>query len=442
MKKWRVIHGDSLDVLKTFGPNIFDSMVTDPPAGIGLMSHEWDMKGDRHQWIAWMTAIAQECRRVLKPGAHAFVWSLPRTAHWTATALEDAGFEVRDVVTHVFGTGFPKSQNISMMIDKAAGAERQVIGVRYDGAGNKPIPGIIGAAKESDRRTVSPIRQHANKESFSEVPVTIPATELAKQWEGWGSALKPASEMYILIRKPLECGTIAGNVTKWGTGGLNIDASRIGPARASKFKAASNSNQNKTMNTFAEWNGEYHTETRGRFPTNFVLSHSADCEVVNNDVNGTETTEYWKCSEHCAVAEINAQSGACPTGGDSSGRGFQDKYVSGSVANKSKLPMFTKSKGFGASRFFYCAKASKSERGEGNNHPNVKNSELMAYFVNMVTPPDGVVLDPFAGSGSIGLAAVKNGFRYIGIDSEADYVEIAKNRLSQLDSTSEVSSCG
>ena len=188
-----ILHGDCKDVMEDLPACEYDSMITDPPAGIAFMNKEWDKdKGGRDGWIKWMSGVMREAHRVLKPGAHGFVWALPRTSHWTATALEDAGFEIRDIVMHVFGSGFPKSLNISKAIDKAAGAEREVVGKLPAGSGplkNGHVASTGGGMSIGSERS-------------PEINITIPATPEAKQWDGWGTALKPAAEKYIYIRKP------------------------------------------------------------------------------------------------------------------------------------------------------------------------------------------------------------------------------------------------
>src|SRR5579885_2104796 len=209
-KRYSISKGDSLELLKGLPNNSIDSLVTDPPAGVSFMNKSWDDdKGGRKQWIAWLASILEECYRVMKPGAHGLVWALPRTSHWTATAIEDAGFEIRDRISHIFGTGFPKSLNVSKEIDKKLGAKRE-----------KGTPYVTPEGND--------LTTHNNWGSGErrQPMVTEPVTDEAKQWDGWGTALKPAMEDWWLIRKPLE-GTVAGNVLKWGTGGLNIETSRI-----------------------------------------------------------------------------------------------------------------------------------------------------------------------------------------------------------------------
>lgn len=189
-----LLQGDCLEVLKELPDDSVDSLVTDPPAGIAFMGKSWDEdKGGSKQWIAWMASVMKECLRVMKPGAHGLVWAIPRTSHWTATALEDAGFEIRDVITHIFGSGFPKSLDISKAIDKAAGVERVILGKDPNQAGRKKNTGIIAGQAQY------------NQEAEERVAyITAPATLDAKKWQGFGTALKPASEHWILVRKPLD----------------------------------------------------------------------------------------------------------------------------------------------------------------------------------------------------------------------------------------------
>lgn len=197
--------GDNAIWLKKIPDNSIDSIVTDPPAGISFMSRGWDSdKGGRDHWIAWMCEVATECKRVLKPGGHAFVWAIPRTSHWTATAWENAGFEIRDVVAHIFGSGFPKSLNIGKAVDKLQGNEREVVG---DNPNDRSSHG---------KNAISMCNSVDGK-----------ITKGTSEWEGWGTALKPAREDWILMRKPIESKTVAQNVLKYGTGGINIDESRV-----------------------------------------------------------------------------------------------------------------------------------------------------------------------------------------------------------------------
>lgn len=443
-----IYNADCLTQLISMDHDTVDSLITDPPAGISFMGKSWDGdKGGRDQWIAWMTEVMTECFRVLKPGAHGLVWALPRTSHWTATALEDAGFEVRDVITHLFGSGFPKSHDISNGIDKQAGAEREVVGERKKsqsyGAneiyGDGPDKGGI---------------QH----------ITAAATAAAKQWQGWGTALKPASEHWILIRKPCEEKTVASNVIKWGTGALNIDASRV---EASKDYGRSATNSKGTIYAhdgfegkafkMVEHGGDY-ASPLGRFPANLVLSHSEHCE---DD----------RCDMFCPISMLDEQSGVLVSKwGKPSGKATNSLFF-GKNAEGTDLSTasFIGDKG-GASRFYYCAKVSKAERNAGlegmptktndthdnpsrmvgssaqkakaemdtsgtagnqNHHPTVKPQKIMEYLIKLITPPGGVVLDPFMGSGSTGVACKTLGFNFIGIEKEREYFEIAEKRIAQ-----------
>lgn len=340
--------GDCLDVMRSMGDCTIDALVTDPPAGIGFMGKAWDGdKGGRDQWVGWLTAVMRECMRVMKPGAHGVVWAIPRTSHWTAWALEDAGFEIRDRVSHLFGTGFPKSLDVSKAIDRAAGAKRKVVGVRPIAYANSPS-GYTSTSRNSTARNGG-IWNPVTGETEHGRPITEPATDSAKQWDGWGTALRPACEDWWLIRKPLD-GTVAKNIERWGVGGLNIDACRFG----------------------AEATGGAGGRP-GRWPTNLILDEEA-AEILDESV----------------------------------GHG-------------------------GASRFFYVAKPSRKERdlgGQRNPHPTTKSITLMRFLCRLVTPPGGVVFDPFCGSGSTGCAAEVERFGFIGIDMDNEHVETARRRIS------------
>lgn len=398
-----------MNALKTLSDDSVDSLVTDPPAGISFMGKEWDGdKGGRKEWIAWMSEVMRECLRVMKPGAHGLVWAIPRTSHWTATALEDAGFEVRDVVTHLFGQGFPKSLDISKAIDKAAGAEREVIAkCGSDGVKRKPRSMNPGGGKVQAVQSV-----------------TAPSTELAKKWQGWGTALKPASEHWILVRKPCSEKTVAANTLKHGTGGINIDGSRIetdwstDPTR--RGWQGRNLSHDDGSAPFVDHNKELsQPNPLGRFPANLVLSHSEHC---TDD----------QCDIECAIKALDEQSGYLHGSGNKNLRdgGVDNGMFGNGIKRPPRVFGICDRVGGGASRFFYCAKISKGERGEGNKHPTVKPQKLMRYLIKLVTPPGGTVLDPFAGSGSTGVAAVSEGFRFLGIEREKEYAAIAEKRTA------------
>lgn len=408
---YSIVNDDCLVALKQFPDDHFESLVTDPPAGISFMGKSWDGdKGGRKQWIAWMTEVMSEVYRVMKPGAHGFVWALPRTSHWTATALEDAGFEVRDCVTHVFGSGFPKSHNISKALDKKAGVEGPIVGENPAYRPNE-YTWNQGGGK-------TPMRPKFKYGS---------ATPQAKQWDGWGTALKPASEHYWLIRKPFK-GTVADNVLRHGVGGLNIDASRVEANDQHVLDAAVKRMTGNAPNfgAFQSSSEILPNSSQGRFPSNFMLSHTPHC---TDD----------QCDIECAVKGLDEQSGVTKgTGKPMIGgtpRKTQGHVCTGSPDRTAALMNYGDSGG--ASRFFYCAKASKRERNEGlgekiNGHPTVKSTKLMQYLITMITPPNGWVLDPFTGSGSTGVAAVKAGFNFQGIEKEQEYAEIAQARIRSI----------
>jgi DNA modification methylase len=451
---YQLHQGDCLETLRNLADNSIDAIVTDPPAGIAFMNKAWDKdKGGKKQWIAWMQEVAAECLRVLKPGGHALVWALPRTSHWTADAWEEAGWEPRDKVYHAFGSGFPKSLDIGKALDKAAGAEREVVGVSnhiHSRGANTAFPKRPGEKEQLSEQTA----ERGNT-------ITAPATPEAQQWDGWGTALKPAVEEWWLFRKPFK-GTVAGNVLAWGVGGLNVDGCRVEHSDSIPvFKKRNESSLNAYGNGLNNGNrtGEHHTS--GRFPAH--LTHDGSEEVLaafpvtssgvilphHNDMRGEghQSTTY-------GVFKVNPNKA----------RGIGD---SGSAAR------FFQSCPLGredieARRLFYQAKASKRDRDEGlegfeekrrgvgdtrpsgdfnerlgpradgsersaptgrNTHPTVKATPLMRWLCRLITPPGGVVLDPFCGSGSTGKACMFEGFRFIGIDLYQEHIDIAEARI-------------
>lgn len=412
--------GDCLPILKTVPDNSVDSLVSDPPSSISFMGKDWDSdRGGRTQWIAWLAEIMFEVRRVLKPGAHGLVWALPRTSHYTATALEDAGFEVRDCFVHLFGQGMPKGQN-----------------------------------------------------------------------------LKPAHECWWLVRKPLAEKTIGANVLKHGTGALNIDACRIHRdaddvpgwhKTGAKGSAGYQETDTFRIHDMTAEEVQERCGDKGRWPANLVLSHAPDCQLVgvrsikgSGSVTGKEPTtkthrvyggfpggrapfnayagadgleeiDDWECVPGCPVAEIDQQSGQ-----STSRRGVMNAgpYSEGwgspnSGLHKRNPGVRGHNDSGGASRFFatfkYQAKPCRSERdaglpdGEKNLHPCVKSVKLMSWLIRLITPPGGVVLDPFMGSGSTGVACQREGFSFIGIEQESSYYQIAKARIkaAQIDNTTD-----
>ena len=433
-----VISGDNIETLKSYPDNYFDSVVTDCPYGLGNepnaqeMLKAWvdtgylEVKGSGFMGKEWDSFVPQpifwkEIYRVLKYGGHIVAFFGTRTYDWGCMAIRLGGFEIRDCIQWVYGSGFPKSHNISKAIDKKKGAEREVVG-------------------------------------------TQPSTEQAKQWNGWGSALKPANEPIVLARKPLEKGlSIAENVMKWGTGGINVDACRIGSELIKGQKAGQGFNNVKGFGVNTKLGNaeakEYISEDiNGRFPANFIMSHHPNCECEYFKYNGEEEiNENWDCHENCPIKILDEQSGESKSRIGKE-RGTEKK---GLFANSTFNKVGTEHNDEGgASRFFYVAKASQWERNFGldefeekiiegrdkgqderaiayktrptpkkNIHPTVKPIKLMQYLIRLVTQPNGIVLDAFAGSGTTGIACKIDGFNFVGLELSEEYTEIANARI-------------
>ena len=379
--------GDSLEVLKELKDNSVDSVVTDPPYELGFMGKKWDNTG-----IAYNPELWRQVLRVMKSGAHLISFGGTRTYHRMACAIEDAGFEIRDQLQWLYGSGFPKSHNIGKAVDKLQGNTRKVIGTynsasKYDGANRIKHNGVTWDGYKSSNN----------------IPITEPVSNESKKWDGWGSNLKPANEPICLARKPLSEKTIVENVLKWGTGGLNIDASRIGNQNiitqgGDKFKG---------KGIYGKYNTCTKSKHQGRFPANIILDEEAG-RLLDEQSGILKTGKM--------VGTIN--------------------NVQSEIIKDGLKPIYVncKSSSGGASRFFYCAKSSKSERNKGLEniictHPTVKPLKLMSYLVKLVTPPQGIVLDPFMGSGTTGISAKQEGFGFVGIEKEKEYLEIAKKRI-------------
>ena len=375
--------GDCLDRLREMPDNSVDSVVTDPPYGLSFMGKKWDYDVPSEE-------IWRECLRVLKPGGHLLAFAGTRTQHRMAVRIEDAGFEIRDMIAWCYGSGFPKSLDVSKAIDKAAGAEREVTGSR-----------VVAV----DQWTSAGRNAYAKGESSASVNITAPATEAAKQWQGWGTALKPALEPITVARKPLGEKTVAANVLAHGTGGINVDGCRVGTETITYAKGCGGGKNdvNRMMGGNIENDSDFRNKPwsqTGRWPANLI--HDGSDEVLG----------------------LFPQTGASKSTPRNNGE-FK------SVAKGRDLPHVTHGhddNGGSAARFFYCAKASKKDR-EGSTHPTMKPTALMRYLCRLVTPPEGIVLDPFMGSGSTGKAAMLEGFQFIGIERDEEYMEIAKARI-------------
>jgi len=500
MKSFDLYNGDCLEVMKTFPDNSVDSIVTDPPYGLSFMGKKWD-------YDVPSVAIWEECLRVLKPGGYLLCFAGTRTQHRMAVRIEEAGFEIRDMIAWVYGSGFPKSLNIGKEVDKIGGQSlswfidyilkvadekgisRKELTMLFPSKNGNPT----GWLWDKQKTQGITLEQYHKIKEFLQLPFTDIAecerevigrgkagltagtvanfagekefdlTKGSSPYEGWGTALKPALEPITVARKPLSEKTVAENCLKWGTGGINIDACRVplngeqNPSGRAKRVYASNEYTDAKI-----YGDNKETPDNGRFPANLI--HDGSDEVVSlfpdskgqqGDVKGTEPADITK-----------------------------DIY--GKFANR--LPAEKRNDSGSASRFFYCAKASKGERNEGcegleeklfgqsggalkalsegkteyqttnastglntikkykNNHPTVKPISLMRYLCRLVTPAGGIVLDPFAGSGSTGCGAVLEGFYFKGIELESDYCKISEVRIKywggfkevELDSEDEV----
>ena len=403
----RVFLGDCRDVLRSLPDNSVDSVVTDPPYELGFMGKKWDSSG-----IAYDVGVWAECLRVLKPGGHVLAFGGSRTWHRLAVAVEDAW---------IYGSGFPKSLDVSKAIDKRAGAEREILRAKsYEMTDGGGYSGNL----------------NTNKPRSLSSEISAPATSEAKQWEGWGTALKPAHEPVVVGRKPL-VGTVAENVLEWGVGGLNIDGSRIRRASDDVSVAGNRTATFGTQETESggDGSGGWSQNDAGRWPANVVLD------------------------EHTAGL-LDEQTGVTKSGnpGIRTSDGFNSGVYGDGMGIKAGQNNGEYGDSGGASRFFYVAKASKRDRNEGleelegrvggsmngaeyregkptnhpvrqNFHPTVKPTALMRYLIKLVTPPGGTVLDPFTGSGSTGKAALLDGFEFVGAELTEEYLPIIEGRL-------------
>ena len=437
-----VIHGNCVEVFLKATEGTVDAIVTDPPYGLGFMDKEFDKLGKGAAQQAWHARWLAAAFHALKPGGYLLAFGGTRTYHRLACAAEDVGFEIRDCIQWVYGSGFPKSKSVAMSVDKHLGKighRGKAFTVAGDVSHLQSMEGKAGAVGQHDG--LSPE---------------------AQRWQGWQTALKPAQEPILVARKPLE-GTVAANVLKHGTGAINVDACRVGGVGGTK--RTNGSNAGRPRNTLHGGNFGVTSLNVGRWPANLILSHTEECRhdgvkvagsgrfvahdavvrkspmldpgkgwngnnLDNSKKNapnsyGTETVANWTCAEDCPVAELDRQ--------------WSD-----------------------ASRFFYTPKASKREREAGcedlpgaqqdatrkpgskggnnprnrgakqrkNHHPTVKPIAIMEYLLKLVVPPDGVVVDPFLGSGTTLVAAARLGVRAIGIERESAYIDIAKARIA------------
>ena len=446
---WTVLTGKVEDRLPELPDNSFDSVVTDPPYALDFMGKEWD-KFTPGKFQHWCEQWARECYRVLKPGGYLVAFGGTRTYHRLAAGIEDAGFEIRDSLHWIYGSGFPKSHDVSKAIDKAAGAEGEIVGERTfgktsTGQASGWNPNAVAATGRQD--------------------VRAPSTEAAKQWQGWGTALKPAHEPIVLARKPLDArplvtitegiktnNTVAANVLEHGTGALNIDACRVGTTDNLNGGGYAN-NSVKTEKSgsmeggFLGPTGKEFEQPEGRWPSNILLSHSPYCVLLRP--RRTEDPGAWDCSESCPVKVMDRQSGTIKS----------PKTYEYKGKPETERTAYSKGLGYGrheteygdtggASRFFpefewddlaleyfrYQAKAGKKERPvvEGvAAHPTVKPIAIMRWLAKLVTQPGGKVLEPFGGTGTTAEACELEGFDCTVIEREPDYVKLINKRMEK-----------
>jgi hypothetical protein len=401
--KVQLLRGDCMDVLPTLAENSVDSVVTDPPAGISFMNSAWDSdKGGRDAWIDWMEAVARLALRAVKPGGHALVWAIPRTSHWTATAWENAGWRVRDRAAHIFGTGFPKSLDVSKALDRMAGAERELVG-RKGGRYASPKQDFRGGKHHSGADT--------GRTAIFDA-VTAPATDAAREWQGWGTALKPAMEDWWLFRKPLSESSVAANVLKWGCGAINVDGCRVGLSDGDDPRLGGNGTWGTGKMARNVYAGGYVGERvgsspLGRWPANVILSDDEEVAAAFE-----------------AFGESKSAAGRRGNLSDIRGGKYigSDTRIDGSDSVRGHSDTGT------AARFFYTSKADDLSR-LGSSHPTVKPLDLIQYLVRLITPPGGTVLDCFAGTGTTGEAAFREGMRAVLIEREPEYQQDIAKRM-------------
>lgn len=460
-----VLHGDCLELMAAMPGASFDAIVTDPPYGLGFMGKAWDSLPPGIEWAA-------ECLRILKPGGHLLAFGGSRTWHRLACAVEDAGFEIRDSIAWLYGSGFPKSLDVSKAIDKDNGRkfeDRFALGRHIRerreslGLARATVNGWLGAARKAEhyesespgfarvptladwhilrdrlnlsdehlplveraeaerevigvRKAGKTVGSHAGEEGAygfrSEFDVTAPATPDAERWHGWGTALKPAFEPVVMARKPL-MGTVASNVLAFGTGALNVDGCRIGHADPSDLAASLAKNPGRsdsvTSGVYGANRPQQSVNTAGRWPANVVLDES-QAEAL--DQQSGESRDGVAVKRNGVTSNgVTGWGKAEPGTPDAGGYGGQG----------------------GASRFFYVAKAPQSERPKVNGiaHPTVKPLTFMQWLIRLVTPPGGLILDPFAGSGTTVEAALRERVRITAIEREADYLPLILHRIER-----------
>ena len=418
---YRLITGNCEDQLKNLPDNSVDSVVTDPPYELGFMGKSWDSSG-----IAYNVEMWKEVLRVLKPGGYLLSFGGSRTYHRMACAIEDAGFEIRDQIMWVYGSGFPKSLDVAKAIDKMAGVEFEA----------KPASGV-GFMNSSD---------DGYNTTLNQLVQTGESTDEANKWKGWGTALKPAHEPIVMARKPLSEKTVAKNVLEHGTGGINIDGSRIGTEVRTYGGMSANQPE---VGTFRDNNWvpkDIEVTVSGRWPANFIHDGSDEVlELFPDTGKSTGGRIGKKDTSGVNIVPAGQYEAGDPGFGDSgsAARYFYCAKTSKKYRNEGLDDFEAKSigpKGHGLNRVCQtcgtlqmkgcnCPDATYINQAKANHHPTVKPTDLMRYLVRMVTPPNGTVLDPFTGSGSTGKAATLEGFNFIGVEQNPDYAAIAEARI-------------
>ena len=442
MKKTKLMLGDNIESLKKLPDNSVDSVVTDPPYGLSFMNKKWDYDVPSVEF--WT-----EVYRVLKPGGHILSFGGTRTYHRMVVNIEDAGFEIRDQIQWIYGSGFPKSHNIGKAVDKLEGNEREVVGIE------KTTYKVENTSSNSNCIVGSMNGDFSKQVDENGYMIKI-IEKGTSPYEGWGTALKPANEPICVARKPLSEKSVAENVLKWGTGGINVDGCRVG-SDTIKINGGGRKYEDGFNGGWNNISGENITN-EGRFPANIILECICDDSISHDDPNCPcrlldEQTGYLKSGEvkphHKKNKTANGYQGSCYgkfQNEDTTLKGYGD--------------------GGGASRFFYQAKVSKAERNMGldgfeekeiemigqlnnsirengtirttpepkkNHHPTVKPINLMSYLCRLITPEGGIVLDPFMGSGSTGISAQLEGFRFVGMEMDPDYFKIASSRIENYE---------
>lgn len=413
--EYTLYSGSMLDMNEKILPNSVDAIVTDPPYELGFMGKGWDKSGIAFQKETW-----EKCLQVLKPGGYLLAFGGSRTFHRIACAIEDAGFEIRDTIMWIYGSGFPKS----MALDKAIEGKLTI------GSANtkdfKKLNGVLadktglGFAKNQFEQGIRPTNYNNNGQQF--LTQLEPTTELSKQYTGWGTALKPAFEPIIIARKPFN-GTLVDNVIAYGVGGINIDGCRV-PSMPGEYDIRHYTNEDCFQNVKPKSSKfQVKPQPDGRFPANVILTYD-------------ETDEQEVCS-------------GFPIGGKNGSISKPYKINNTIYGEYGDCKPFTAYDDSGsASRYFYCAKASQKDRDEGlddlnsstiqpckNSHPTVKPAELMQYLIRLVTPKNATILDPFMGSGSTGKARMienaerHSNYKFVGIELTDEYLPIAHARI-------------